>query len=162
MKCVCVSSEFVKVWLCVENGKVYFQREIARSQRFPLLVTSGTQLQVLLLCGKIWIGGVYKEEIDSYSYRAVCRNVRQKPKSDQLDVHVRFWNSGIVKSRYLGSQFMGHRTWDSAGPTETCQSKWNLNGLFFYLSLLRQESDVCLHIWSCSLHRKSNLTLFMF
>ena len=40
-----VSSEFVKVWLSVENGKVYFQRDMVRSQRFPLF-TSSIQLQV--------------------------------------------------------------------------------------------------------------------
>ncbi|XP_050974815.1 uncharacterized protein LOC127170690 isoform X1 [Labeo rohita] len=31
-------------------------------------------------------------------------------KMKQLDLHVRFWESGQVQSRYLGSQFMGHAT----------------------------------------------------
>lgn len=31
-------------------------------------------------------------------------------KSKQLDLHVRFWSNGEVRSRYMGSQFMGHGT----------------------------------------------------
>ncbi|XP_046874041.1 uncharacterized protein LOC124466288 isoform X2 [Hypomesus transpacificus] len=37
-------------------------------------------------------------------------SLNQTTKTKQLDVHVRFWNNGNVKSRYLGSQFMGHGT----------------------------------------------------
>ncbi|ROL53295.1 hypothetical protein DPX16_23240 [Anabarilius grahami] len=36
-------------------------------------------------------------------------SLNQTTKTKQLDVHVRFWNNGI-KSRYLGSQFVGHGT----------------------------------------------------
>ena len=31
-------------------------------------------------------------------------------KTNLLDLHAHFWDEGQVKSRYLGSQFMGHAT----------------------------------------------------
>ena len=34
----------------------------------------------------------------------------QTTKTKQLDLHVRFWDEGQVRSRYLGSQFLGHAT----------------------------------------------------
>lgn len=37
-------------------------------------------------------------------------SLNRTSKMKQLDLHVRFWESGQVQSRYLGSQFMGHAT----------------------------------------------------
>ncbi|KAL0150948.1 hypothetical protein M9458_053760, partial [Cirrhinus mrigala] len=42
-------------------------------------------------------------------------SLNRTSKMKQLDLHVRFWESGQVQSRYLGSQFMGHATAEDSG-----------------------------------------------
>ncbi|XP_060761026.1 uncharacterized protein LOC132870980 [Neoarius graeffei] len=51
-------------------------------------------------------------------------------KTKQLDVHVRFWSEGQVRSRYFGSQFMGHSTAkDLLSHLKECTDKLDLKNL---------------------------------
>lgn len=81
-------SAIVKTFFCGPN-------KIAYVARFGL----GEFIKRELICS---LTGPYVVIFDE--------SLNQTTKTKQLDVHVRFWNDGIVKSQYLGSQFIGHGT----------------------------------------------------
>ena len=73
-------------------------------------------------CGKDKTGYIIRFDIGAFFKNELTKNINpagpfvlmfdeslnQSNKKKQLDIHVRYWEDGNVRSRYFGSQFLGH------------------------------------------------------
>ncbi|XP_063766097.1 uncharacterized protein LOC134882380 [Eleginops maclovinus] len=101
-------------------------------------------------------------------------SLNQSSKKKQMDIHIRFLEDGCVRSRYFGSQFLGHgRADDLLQHIKECVAKLNMRQLlsvgmdgpnvnFKLLDLLQKEhaelhgGAQVLMVGSCGLHTLHN------